>query len=72
MSVCGSFGYKVFDQLSILLLVCGFVVRPCGGCSSRRALIEMDNPCMHVRVIVDSIDIMSRLEAIFVYLVPHG
>jgi hypothetical protein len=57
---------------AILLLVCGFIIHPHGGCSSRRALIETDNPCMHARVIVNSIEVMSRLEAIFVYLVPYG
>ena len=36
------------------------------------ALIETDNPCMHARVIFDSIDVVSRLEAIFVCFVPHG
>ena len=40
--------------------------------ASRRALIETDNPCMHDRVIVDSVDVVSRLEAIFVCFVPHG
>jgi hypothetical protein len=54
------------------LYTCGFVVHPSGGCSSERALIKMDNPCMHARVIVDSVDVVSRLEAIFVCLVPHG
>ena len=56
----------------MLLLICGFIVCPRGGCSSRRALIEMDNPCMHARVIVDSVDMVSRLEAMFVSFVPHG
>jgi hypothetical protein len=27
---------------------------------------------MHARVIVNSIEVISRLEAIFVYLVPYG
>ena len=40
--------------------------------ASRRALIETYNPCMHDRVIVDSIDVVSRLEAIFVCFDPHG
>ena len=34
-------------------------------------LVEMDNPCMRARVIVDSVDVVSRLEAIFVCLDPH-
>ena len=42
------------------------------GYSSRRALINMGNPCMDARVVVDSIDVVSRLEATFVCLVPHG
>jgi hypothetical protein len=48
-----------------------FVVRPRDGYSSRRALIKTDNPCMHARVVVNSIDVVSRLEAIFVCLVLH-
>jgi hypothetical protein len=32
----------------------------------------MDNPCMRARVIVDGVDVVSRLEAIFVCLIPHG
>jgi hypothetical protein len=54
------------------LYSCGFIVRPRDGYSSRRALIKTDNPCMHARVVVDSIDVVSRLEAAFVCLVPYG
>jgi hypothetical protein len=31
----------------------------------------MDNPD-HARVVVDSVDVVSRLEATFVFLVPYG
>ena len=30
----------------------------------------MDNPCIHTRVVVDSIDMVSRLEATFVCFIP--
>jgi hypothetical protein len=64
VSIRDSFGIQSLISQAILLLVCGFVVCPHGRCSSRRALIEMDNPCVHARVIVDSVDVVSRLEAI--------
>jgi len=51
------------------LFSCGFVVHPRDGYSSRWALIKMDNPCMRARVVVNNIDMVSRLEATFVCLV---
>ena len=65
-------GIKSLISQDILLPVCGFIIHPRGRCSSRRALIETDNHCMHARVVVNSVDAVSRLEAIFIYLVPHG
>ena len=63
---------KSLSSYAILLLVYGIVVRPCSECSNRRALVEMDNPCIHTRVVVDSVDVVSMLEATFVCFIPHG
>jgi hypothetical protein len=32
----------------------------------------MDNPCIHTRVVVDNVDVVSRLEATFICFVPHS
>ena len=53
------------------LYSCEFIVHSHDGYSSKSALIKMDNPCMLTRVVVDSIDVVSRLEATFVCLVPY-
>jgi hypothetical protein len=50
----------------------GFIVRPRDGYSSRRAQIKTNNPCMRTRVVVNSIDVVSRLEATFIYLISSG
>ena len=60
----------IFDHY--ILAGSSSIVRPHDGYSSRRALIKTDNPCMRARVVVDSIDVVSRLEATFICLVPHG
>jgi hypothetical protein len=45
VSVCGFFACKsLLNSQAILLLIYGFVVHPCGECSSRRDLIMTDNP----------------------------
>jgi len=56
-----NFGIDYLRKFPLIIINLGIIVRPCDGCSSRRALIEIDNPCMHARVIVDSVDVVFRL-----------
>ena len=53
------------------LLVCGFIVCPSDGCSSRGLLIEME-ALTNARVVVTFIDVVSRLGSTFVCCVSHG
>ena len=60
------FGGEFYFKSVISLFICRIVVRSCSGYSSRGLLIKMDH-----LVVVDSMDVVSRLEATFVCLVPY-
>jgi hypothetical protein len=54
-----------------LLFIYGFIIHPRSGYSSRGLLIKTDN-LYSARVVVNSVDVVSRLETTFVCLVSSG
>jgi len=59
-----NFDIDFLSKLSLLLLTCGFVIHPCGGCSSR-GLLTKKKFLANARVVSDSVDVVSKLEVTF-------